>query len=202
MVIQKLLRTDPRRKRHHLLNSQWRNRYPPADGGGQRPVNCAAAAALRLQGAAQPNAAAPLQVPPEGQADAQLHGPYPVRQPDLAVIARQAANDLLRLRDLRIGDEKDHELVFAPPIPHGTFQPWVPPVDAASAGLDGRAYLEFLVRDIRTEAGMGMILREDVLENANISDDWIRDIAHRMRPIMAQIYANPDLRIEMELLIT
>ena len=128
-------------------------------------------------------------------------GPHPVRRPDRDVIARQAANQILTLRDLRIGDEKDHELVFAPPIPAGTFQPIVPPVDQASAGLDGRAYIEYLVNDIRTEAGIGLILQEEVLDKTTISDSRIKNIVNRMRSIMAQQYANPHLRIEMELLI-
>ena len=157
-------------------------------------------APLPVHPAVQP--ARPVAARPAGLAAPQARGPYPVRRPDPAIIARQAAEEVLTLRDLRIGDEQDHELAFAPPIPVGTFQPIVPPVDAASAGLEGRAYLEFLVRDIRTEAGMAMILREDVLDSAEISEDRVNDIANRMRPIMAQIYADPHLATEMEMLIT
>lgn len=105
------------------------------------------------------------------------------------------------MRDLRIGDEKDCELVFVPPIPPGTFQPIIPPVDAASAGLEGRAYLEFLVNDIRTEAGLGLIVEEKVLNNDDISEERVNGIADRMHPIMAQVYADPGLRTEVEILI-
>ena len=187
---------------------------------GLLPPPLWAAPPVAVQAAVRPEAqpvirpAAQLAAPPVDQAAApravqqavpaapQARGPYPVRRPDPAIIARQAAEEVLKLRDLRIGDEQDHELAFAPPIPVGTFQPIVPPVDAASAGLEGRAYLEFLVKDIRTEAGMAMILREDVLDSAEISEDRVNDIANRMRPIMAQIYADPHLATEMEMLIT
>ena len=175
----------------------------------QAAVRPAAPPVIRpaVQLAAPPvvQAAAPRAVQPAVQQAApavapQARGPYPVRQPDRAIIAQQVADQVLKLRDLRIGNEKDHELVFAPPIPPGTFQPIVPPVDAASAGLEGREYLQFLVTDPRTCFGVRRMVKKKILENATLSDEKINNIAARMRGVMAELYRNEELSAELDLL--
>lgn len=108
----------------------------------------------------------------------------------------------LKLSDLRMHrNETDHNLVFAYPIPSGPYEPVALAVDAASAGLQGRAYLEFLLADPRTQPEMTELVGHKLLSKTKpIPEERLNDIAPRLRAIMAEAYLSDDLMGEIEVI--
>lgn len=119
---------------------------------GQRRAQQAAAPAEEAAGAPVNNAVIDRQAPPAehppaallppvGAAADQPAGAAAEPQPAAPAPVRQPPEPFdLQLSDLRMHrDETDHNLVFAYPIPAGVYEPVALAVDAASAGLEGRA---------------------------------------------------------------
>lgn len=108
----------------------------------------------------------------------------------------------LRLSDLRMHrTETDHNLVFAHPIPAGPFEPVALAVDAASAGLEGRAYIEYLRDNPRTRPEMKLLIKSKILRTEfPLSEDRLNEIASRLRVVMAEAYLNPHLMGEVNVI--
>ncbi|MEB0134590.1 NEL-type E3 ubiquitin ligase domain-containing protein [Actimicrobium sp. CCC2.4] len=108
----------------------------------------------------------------------------------------------LKLQDLRLHrHETDQNLVFAYPVPEGVFEPVALAVDPASAGIEGRAYLQFLLTDPRTEGEMiGLIEEKYLPPDHELSEERLNDIATRLRAVMAESYLSDDLMGEINVL--
>lgn len=124
------------------------------------------------------------------------------RRLDRARIAEQRKAGFLRLTHLRLHDnERDHDLVFAPPVPIGVFEPVVPAVDAVAAGFEGRAYLEFLRTDPRSPPSLCVLVEEQLLDpDRGISEQRLTSSADRLRGVMAETYLTPHLYGEIEVI--
>ena len=104
------------------------------------------------------------------------------------------------LSDLNLGDEPPEQLITVPALgPHGLNQVHAP-VDAASSGLTGREYLEFLTTDIRLMPDIAVLIEGYHVLNAAEdpryrprSAEVLNDIAERLRPVIAEAYRDPEL---------
>ena len=167
-----------------------------------------AVAALEPQLAAAVPEPRPAVAVPEPQLAAAAPEPRPAAAaaeplPVIPAPAPQAPEPFdLKLSDLRMQrDETDHNLVFAYPIPPGVYEPVALAVDAASAGLEGRAYLEFLQSDPRTGVGMMVLLESKILRSVDpLPEERITEIAARLRPVMAEGYLSANLRGEIDII--
>lgn len=97
---------------------------------------------------------------------------------------------MCRLSDLRLEDENDVDLIS---VPFDIRLPRVQ-VDAESAGLTGRAYLEFLSKDIRLLPAIQLFMSsENILNNLDLDEAAFERITDRLRPVMAEAYLDDEL---------
>lgn len=117
------------------------------------------------------------------------------RAPDVARQQQRNADPrqarVVKLADMRIQNERDDELVNVP-MPQGErLVPVQPPVDDKSAHLSGRQYLQFLVTDSRLLPATRVLINgPKILGDPHISAQKLESLATRLRPVMAQAYAD------------
>jgi hypothetical protein len=101
----------------------------------------------------------------------------------------------LKLSDLRLhADEADHTLTAVPERRQRVVDPLQPPVDAQSANLTGKDFLEFLSTDVRLGVGFQMFINDRwVLGDPDLTEEKAQALAERLRPIVAQCYQDSDL---------
>ncbi|EGF32762.1 hypothetical protein IMCC9480_1988 [Oxalobacteraceae bacterium IMCC9480] len=144
-------------------------------------------------------------VNPEDGASTSAAARLPLHERDGEHFRRQP----LTLMQLKFGDERPDQLIDLPGVSHQRIALVRAPVDSATGGLTGRAYLEHLMRDdLRLPPALQMliegkhILRTGPHDGAQLSDAALSTIAERLRPVMAEMYRDPELVREIGRLAT
>lgn len=126
------------------------------------------------------------------------------RASPLAQRPRTTRGDLnyrpMTLNELNFGGEQPEQLITVPAMGHHGLNQVRVPVDEASRELRGREYLEFLTNDIRLSADISTLIQGRHILSARPPrpTETLENIAERLRPVMAQLYRNPELATEID----